>query len=139
MALAKDKVARARAKAAPSAALARGSWVRIGDAAGIRLEDVPGGRLSAGAIAKARAATARNGAERLNGAAVVADRGAQSFFVTLINRYPGGMRLKFEAKLAAAISGRARFMAVAVAKGYDASAAQTARLFPGWVVKHGSN
>lgn len=136
--LAKAKVARARAKAAPSAALARGSWVRAADAAGIRLEDVPGGRLSADAIAKARAATARNGAERKNGAAIVRD-GPRAFFVTLINRYPGADYLGFERMLASKISGRARFMLTAVQKGYDGSAAETAKLFPGWVVKPSSN
>lgn len=136
--LARAKVARARAKAAPTAALARGSWVRMADAAGIRLEDVPGGRLSPAAIGRARAATAKNGAERNNGAAMVSDRPGQ-FFVTVINRYPGAGRLRFETKLAAKITGRALFMARAVRKGFEASAADMARLFPGWKVKPANN
>ncbi len=136
--LARNKIARARAKAAPSAALARGSWVRMADAAGIRLENVPGGRLSDDAIAKARAATARNGAEVNNGSAIITDS-PQAFFVTVINRYPGGGFLKFENMLAAKVSGRARFLATAVRKGFDGSAKDMARLFPGWVVKPGSN
>lgn len=138
VAMAKAKVARARAKAAPSAALARGSWVRIADAAGIRLEDVPGGRLSADAIAKARAATARNGAERNNGDAMISET-PRTFFVTLINRYPGADHLKFQTMIAAKISGRARFMMTAVRKGFDGSAQQMVRLFPGWTVKKGQN
>lgn len=136
--IAKAKIRRAKAKAAPTAALARGSWVRMGDAVGIRLEDVPGGRLSPAAIGKARAATARNGAERNNGGGFVTNS-PQAFFATVINRYPGGDRLKFQTLLAAKVSGRALFMARAVKKGFDGSAQDMARLFPGWTVKPGQN
>lgn len=136
--MAKAKVRRARAKAAPSAALARGSWVRIADAAGIRLETVPGGRLSAAQISAARNATARRGAERNNGVAIVREE-PLLFVVTLINRYPGAGRLGFQNMLAAKVSGRARFMITAVKKGFDGSALQMQRLFPGWTVKPSNN
>ena len=136
--MAKAKIRRARAKAAPSAALARGSCVRIADAAGIRLEAVPGGRLSAGQISAARAATARRGQERNNGVAFVREEPLQ-FVVTLINRYPGAGKLGFQTMLAAKVSGRARFMMTAVKKGFDGSALQMQRLFPGWTVKPGNN
>jgi hypothetical protein len=135
---ARAKIRRARAKAAPSAALARGSWVRIADAAGIRLEEVPGGRLSATQISAARAAVARRGAERNNGLAFVRDE-PLLFVVTLVNRYPGADRLGFQTMLAAKVSGRARFMMTAVKKGFDGSIKDMQRLFPGWTAKLGNN
>lgn len=136
--LAKEKETRAMMRAPESVALARGSWVLIADSLGIRLEDVPGGRLSPKAIAQARAAKARRNAQVNNGASQVVNQPGK-FFATIINRYPGGQYLGFQTKLAAKVSGRALFMAKALQKGFDGSAQATARLFPGWVVKTSSN
>lgn len=134
VALAKEKETRAMMRAPDSVALARGSWVLLADSLGVRIEEVPGGRIGAGAIAAARASKARRGLQARNAASVINSEPSR-FFVTLINRYPGGQALGFQRKLAAAISGRALYMARALEKGFDASAAQTARLFPGWVAK----
>ncbi len=136
--LAKEKARRAMARAPESVALARGSWVLIADSLGIKLEDVPGGQIGVRAIAAARASRAYRGLQARNAASVTVDRPGL-YSVTMINRYPGGEALGFQRKIAARISGRALFMAKALQKGFDASAAQTARLFPGWVAKSGSN
>ena len=138
IAMARGKASRARVKSHPSAALARGSWVMIADAAGINLADVPGGRISAASIEKARTSRARNDLQKNNGAAVVASS-AGKYFITVINRYPAGGKIGFERLLAVKIQGRAKYLLTACKKGFDGSLAQTARLFPGWVLKTGGN
>ncbi len=133
---AEEKTERALARAPDSMALARGSWVRIADHAGINLEDVPGGRISAAAIAKARAAKAFKGQEVNNGTSVTLDEKGR-FGLTLINRYPGGQapKLSFGRLLAVKIAGRAKFLATACQKGFDGSLEQTTKLFRGWTLK----
>lgn len=132
-------IAKVTQQAKDSAALARGSWVRIGDSLGIKLEDVPGGgAIGSSAIAKARAARARAGLEKNNGASKT-ESTAGRFFVTLINRLPYGRKIGLDRMLAVVIAGRAKFMVTAVKKGFDGSLAQTAKLFPGWTVKTGGN
>ncbi len=134
--LAEAKMARVLDRAPESVALARNSWVLLADSLGIRLEEVPGGRLSAGAIDKARRARARNDAQ-VNNAASIIDNAPDHFFITLINRYPAGMHLGFDRMLAVKIAGRSQFLMRACQKGFDGSFQQTARLFPGWVVNKG--
>lgn len=121
-----------------SAGLARQSWILIGDALGIRLEAVPGGSLSSGAITSARAARARGNKNQRNGTAYV-DAEAGKFAVTLINRLPYGNRLGFQGILTAAVAGRVKFMQTALAKGFVGSVQDTARLFPGWTVNAANN
>lgn len=138
--LADEKSARAAGRAPQSVALARGSWVRIADHAGIDLGLVPGGRISASAIAKARAAKAFRGAEVNNGTSVTLDEKGR-FGVTLINRYPGGSspKLAFGRLLAFKVAGRAKFFQTAIRKGYDGSLEQTTKLFRGWTLKRSTN
>lgn len=136
---AKKIVAKVTEQAKSSAALARGSWVRIADSLGVKLEDVPGGGgIGSSAIAKARAARARGGKEKNNGASKV-ESTAGRFFVTLINRLPYGRKIGLDRMLTVVVAGRAKFMLTAVKKGFDGSLTQTAKLFPGWTVKTGGN
>lgn len=117
-----------------TAGLARQSWVLIADSAGIRLESVPGGNVSAAAISSVRGAWARGNRQARNGASR-AEETANSYVLTLINRLPYGNRLNFQGLMTAAIAGRAAFMATAIRKGFQASAQDVAKLFPGWTVK----
>lgn len=137
--LAEEKTDRALARAPQSVSLARGSWVRIADHAGIDLAQVPGGRISAAGIARARAAKAYKGQEVNNGTSATQDEKGK-FALTLINRYPGGSsaRLAFGRLLAFKVAGRAKFFMTAVRKGYDGSLEQTTKLFRGWTLKRAS-
>lgn len=136
---AKKIVQKVTAQARLSAALARGSWVRIADTLGIKLENIPGGGgISSGAIDKARQAKAKAGLEKNNGQSKI-ESAAGKFFVTLINRLPYGRKIGLDGLLAATVSGRAKFMYTAVSKGFRGSAEDMAKRFPGWVVKGGSN
>lgn len=130
----KGRIAIGLPKGRQSAALARQSWVLIADSLGISLEQTPGGRISAASIAKARDAKARNNAQTNNGLGVI-ESNPQRFLVTLINRLPYGQRIGFERLLAAKVSGRAQLMQAAVQHGFDGSAKNLAKSFPGWIVK----
>lgn len=140
VAAADNKTTSAAQRAPESVALARGSWVRIADHAGIDLADVPGGRISASALAKARAAKAFRGAEVNNGTSVTLDEKGK-FGLTMINRYPGGSspKLQFGRLLAFKVAGRAKFLAMACKKGFDGSLEQTTKLFKGWTLKKGAS
>lgn len=136
---AKKVVAKVAQQAKASAALARGSWVRIGDSLGIRLEDVPGGGgISSSSIEKARQARARAGLEKNNGTSKI-ESSAGKFFVTLINRLPYGRKIGLDTLLAVTVSNRAKYMYQSIAKGFRGSAQDVAKRFPGWVVKSGPN
>jgi hypothetical protein len=136
---AKKIIPKVAKQAAASAALARGSWVRIADTLGIKLEAVPGGgSIGAGAIAKARNARARGGVEKNNGASQV-ESNAKRFFVTLINRLPYGKKIGLDGLLAVTVSNRAKYMYQSIEKGFRGSLEEVAKRFPGWVVKGGSN
>lgn len=121
-----------------SAGLARQSWVLIADSLGIRLESVPGGTASSGAISSSRAARARGNRQTRNGASVITQDPVH-FAVTLINRLPYGPKLNFQNILAASIAGRAKYMQTSIARGFIGSAQDVARLFPGWTVTGGVN
>ncbi len=116
-----------------SAGLARQSWVLIADSLGIRLEAVPGGTASAGAIASAREARARANKQARNGTSRV-EQDPMRYVVTLINRLPYGPKLNFQGILDAAVAGRAKYLQTALIKGFAGSAQDVARLFPGWKV-----
>lgn len=118
--------------------LARQSWILIADALGIRLEQVPGGGLSAGAISSYREARARGNRQARNGTAKT-EIEAGKFAVTLINRLPYGGRLGFQGILSAAVAGRVKFMQTALQRGFVGSVQDVAKLFPGWTVNAGSN
>lgn len=124
----------AGAKAAKaSAGLARQSWVLIADSLGIRLESVPGGNISSGAISKARGAVARGNKQVLNGTSKQ-DETPGKFSITLINRLPYGTRIGLDRMLAVTVAGRVSFMQNALARGFRGSLQETAKLFKGWTV-----
>ena len=131
-------VRRAVAAAVPvgrrAVGLARQSWVQIADALGIRLESVPGGRISAAGIAKARAAIASSGQAYVNGQARQYAQ-AQSFFIELRNRLPYGRKIGLDSILAAAVRGRVRYFEQNLARGTFDQLARVARAYPGLDVR----
>lgn len=96
--------------------LARQSFVQIADDAGIRLEHVRGGHLSAAGIAKARAAIASNGQRYLNGQAHHYER-ARAFTLELVNSHPRGVQMGLDRALARAINGRVAYFKKNMEKG----------------------
>lgn len=113
-----------------SVALARQSWVQIADAVGIRLESVPGGRISAAGIAKARAAIASTGVAYTNGTArEYADN--KAFVLELINGLPYGRKIQLDRILVANINARARFFEQNLARGVFDRLKSIARAYPG--------
>lgn len=118
-----------------SIGLARQSWVQIADSLGIRLESVPGGRISASAIAKARAAIASTGRPYTNGLGRRHDE-AQSFFVTLVNRLPYGTRIGLDRILAKNINGRVRYFHENMRRGVFDHLSTIARKYPGLDIRN---
>lgn len=136
---AKKVISKVTQQAKASAALARGSWVRIADTLGIKLESVQGGgSISSGAIEKARQARARGGVEKNNGASRV-ESTSKTFFVTLINRLPYGRKIGLDGLLSFVVNGRAKYMYESINKGFRGSLTEVTKRFPGWVVKTGVN
>lgn len=134
---AKKKVPEGVKKAKASAGIARKGWIQIADSLGIDLANVKGGPpLSPAAIAKARAAKARGGKDRENGASRE-EISTGKWFAWLIYSVPYGRKLGLDRTLTLIIAGRVKFFAKAVEKGYVGSLADSAKLFPGWVVKGG--
>lgn len=126
----KSAVTRALPLARASVGLARQSWVQIGDDIGIRLEDVPGGRLSASGLAKARAALASNGRAYVNGMGEEF-AAAQSYFVQLTNRLPYAQRIGLDSILVKNVNARVRFFQRNVETGVFDALNKTARAYPG--------
>jgi hypothetical protein len=127
-----DSVARSIPKGRRSIGLARQSWLQIADALGIDLLKVPGGvPLSAGHIAKARAALAASGKAHRNGFAAQGGSGGYDF-IDLINRYPGGRspKLAFDRTLLGVLAGRAKFFQQSYAKGAFDSQEKAVRAYP---------
>ncbi|MBS0328221.1 MAG: hypothetical protein JSR30_00080 [Proteobacteria bacterium] len=134
---AKIAVAKVVPQKRAAAGLARQSWDLIAQSLGIRLESVPGGAaVSARALQQARNARVPGDKQRNNGTSRI-DENNGKLLITLINRLPYGPKIGFEHTLAAAMAGRAKYMETAIAKGFNGSIEQTARLFPGWTVKTG--
>jgi hypothetical protein len=110
--------------------LARQSWVQIADDFGTPLERVPGGKLSAAGIAKARAAIASTGQQYRNGQArEYSDN--RTFVLTLINRLPFGRKIQLDSILARHVNGRARYFEQNLARGVFDNMAHTLRAYPG--------
>lgn len=124
-------------KAIPAArkalGLARQSWVQIADAAGIQLELVPGGRISAAGLAKARSALASDGNPYLNGQAR-AFQDNKSFVLELTNSLPYGRKAGLDRVLVRAINGRAAFFAKNVKLGVFNSVSKILAAYPGFKV-----
>ena len=123
-------------RAMKSIGLARQSWIQIADSIGIRLESVPGGRLSAAGIAKARAAIASDGQRHINGRSREVDS-AESYFVDLINVYPANSRLGMPRILLQAIRNRQSHFERLLNKGVFDSMQAVAQQFPGFYVNRG--
>jgi hypothetical protein len=117
-----------------SLGLARQSWVQIADDLGIALEAVPGGRISAQGIAKARAALASNGLAYANGEAREYGE-ARAFFVELVNRLPYGRKIALDRILVKNINARVRFFEQNLARGVFDRLHTFARAYPGLEVR----
>lgn len=112
--------------------LARKSWITIADKAGINLALVKGGKsIADSSIGRARNATAKGGAERNNGAAIVQNSGG-IYAITVINRLPYGSKIGLGLLLSFTVQGRTAYFVTAVKKGFDGSLEQATKLFPGW-------
>jgi hypothetical protein len=117
-----------------SAGIARQSWDLIAVAAGIRLEEVPGGNVSASQIMKVRGARVRGNRQVNNGLAKAVESPGK-FYLELINRLPFGKKIGFDRILLVAMAGRAKYMETAIKKGFQGSLTEAAKLFPGWTIK----
>lgn len=109
--------------------LARQSWVQIADSLGIRLEDVPGSRLSAAGLAAARRAIPSTGMMHVNGLGRE-ERRAKGVLLRLINRYPAGRKLRMDATLQSVMVRRVRYFEHNMERGVFNSMAATARAYP---------
>lgn len=90
-----------------SAGLARQSVIQIADSAGIRLESVPGGSLSAAGIAKARKAIASDGRRYTNGTSLEKhEHESGRYIITLINSLPYHAKAGLDQTLAGVLAGR---------------------------------
>lgn len=127
-------IPRAIAAARGAIGLARQSWVQIADDFGTPLESVPGGRISAAGIAKARAAIASSGRAYRNGEAREYSTN-RDFVLTMINRLPYGRQIELDAILARNINGRARYAQQNLARGVFDNLARIARAYPGLLVR----
>lgn len=114
--------------------LARQSWVQIADAIGIALESVPGGRLSAAGLAKARAAIASNRRSYVNGTGTEHTR-AQTYFVELVNRLPYGTGIGLDRVLIRNVNARVRFFEQNLRRGVFDKLSTLARAYPGITVR----
>lgn len=112
-----------------SVGLARQSVIQIADQLGIDLIEVAGGGISAAGITKARAAIASNGNIYQNGSGAQAGDDVK-YYVELINRMPRGLQIGIDRMLLQVISGRAKFIETAYAKGAFDSIEKTAKAFP---------
>jgi len=129
------KVGQAVAAALKAIGLSRQSWIQIADSLGIRMESVPGGRLSAAGIAKARASIASDGNVHVNGHSREQE-GAESYFVDLINGYPANQKLGMPAILLRAIRNRDQHFQTLLNKGVFDSMQAVAQQFPGFYVNN---
>ena len=128
-------VGQAVARALHAIGLSRQSWIQIADSIDIRLENVPGGRISAAALSKARAAIASDGQTHLNGRSREAET-AEAYFVDLINGYPNNQRLGMPAILYKAIRNRQSHFETLLKKGVFDSMTAVAQQFPGFYVNN---
>jgi hypothetical protein len=115
-----------------SAGLSRQSIVQIGDALGIRIESVPGGRNASAAVAKARRAMASDGIAYRNGTGSEAES-EHKFFTKLVNNLPWARspRIQMDTTLALVLKGRMNYFRRNVAAGVFQDAAKIARAYPG--------
>jgi hypothetical protein len=111
--------------------LARQSIVQIGDQIGIAIERVAGGGggLSAGEIAQARGAIARDGKTYQNGFGTRTKNGDQ-FSIELINRYPLLHEAKIDIALATVVGTRLGLMDKLLGQKLAASNQLVSRQFP---------
>lgn len=123
---------RTRNMALASRGLAQQSIIQMGDAIGIRMETVPATRsgISAKELARAREAKASNGKSYINGTGSEQYNEIGKYFVTLINTYPLGNKIKLPGKLAWTIAGRIGIYRRTFANGAFKSIETAARNYP---------
>ena len=119
-----------------SSGLARQSVLQIADSLGIDLRQVAGGKLSAAAIAKARAAIASTGNNYQNGKGTQGGDDTKAY-VELLNTLPFNTRAHLseggkgmDKALLLVISGRANFIERSYKKGAFDSMSKAMRAFP---------
>jgi hypothetical protein len=125
-----DNMPRYIARGRKAIGLARQSWVQIGDALGIDLAAVQGGRaISRQGIAKARAALASDGRAYTNGSGsqLLTQERAQ---ITLINNLPYGIAIGLDKTLLRVIGGRAKYFEQSYAHGAFDTVRKIARAYP---------
>lgn len=132
------RVVQAVRSAIKAIGLSRQSWIQIADSLHIRLEDVPGGKPSAAAIGKARAAMASDGKAHTNGRSREAEMTDQ-YFVDLINGYPAQEKVGMPRVLLTAIRNRQKHFEMTLNKGVFDSFQSVAQQFPGFYVNQGLN
>lgn len=110
------------------------SWVQIADAIGKPLETVPGGRIAASKLARARAAIASNGQVYQNGRAREYQENRR-FVLELANAYPNGVRADLDRILIKNIAGRARYYERNMSHGVFNSLSAAAKKYPGIAVR----
>lgn len=115
-----------------SAGISRQSIVQIGDALGIRIEAVPGGRNATAAVAKARRAIASDGRVYPNGVGSEV-QGEHTFFTKLVNSTPWGRnpRIQMDVTLALVMKGRMNYFRRNVAAGVFGDIKKIAEAYPG--------
>lgn len=107
----------------------RQSIIQIADALNIDLNQVKGQGVSAAGITKARAAIASSGRSYRNGYGNQ-EGTHERFFIRMTNRLPYGIKSGMDRTLKGVISGRAKFIQTAYAKGAFNSVRGVAKSFP---------
>lgn len=120
---------RRRAAGLKSAGLARQSVIQIADQLGINLNDVAGGGISAAGIAKARAAIASSGGAYTNGTGRESGDEIRSW-VEGFTHLPYGQKIGMDRTLLSVVSGRAKYIQTAYAKGAFDGLRKEAAAFP---------
>lgn len=112
-----------------SVGFSRQAVVQIADSLNIDLNMVKGGGISAAGIAKARVAIASTGKSYNNGTGYEGGDKVKTY-VQLLCTLPHGIKIGMDKDLARVLSGRAKFIETAYAKGAFDSLKKAEKLFP---------
>jgi pyruvate/2-oxoglutarate dehydrogenase complex dihydrolipoamide acyltransferase (E2) component len=121
-------------RARRAAGLARQSVVQIADALGLDLARIPGGGISASALAKARAAVASSGRAYRNGTGRTGGDAARAY-VQLTDTLPYGRQIGMDRTLLLVLAGRSAYFRRNYTAGVFKSLQNTARAYPGLTVQ----
>lgn len=113
--------------------LARQSWVQIANSLGIDLKAVPGGRVSAAAIAKAEAAIASDGQYYTNGQGQAFSTN-KSYIARLINSLPYNRKAYLDKIVLSVVRRRTQFFRRNMAMGVFQDIQKTLKAYPGFRV-----